>query len=71
MTTMISDVYDALKAAGAPEEDAHKAATALAAQHVHIDQLESRLRLYRLGLIGLAVAILVLEVLPYMGFYAI
>lgn len=71
MTTMISEVYDALKAAGAPDEDAHKAATALAAQQSRIEGIEARLRMYRWGLIALGIAVLVLEVLPYMGFYAI
>lgn len=69
MTTMISEVYDALRAAGAPEEEAHKAATAMAAQSARIEQLETRLRLYRWGMLGLAAAVFVLEVLPYMGFY--
>lgn len=40
MTTMITEVYDALLAAGAPEEKARKAAEALAEDKQKITRLE-------------------------------
>jgi hypothetical protein len=43
MSTMISEVYDALLAAGAPEEKARKAAEVLAAYESRFASIERRL----------------------------
>jgi len=43
MATMIVELYDALKAAGAPEDKAQAAAKALAAADERFDRVDSRL----------------------------
>ncbi|MGH6796516.1 MAG: integrase [Methylocella sp.] len=43
MTTMIAEIYDALTAAGAPEEKAHKAAEAVAAFEARFIDLGARM----------------------------
>ena len=43
MSTMISEVYDALLAAGAPEDKARKAAEVLAAYESRFSHIERRL----------------------------
>ena len=43
MATMISEVYDALLAAGAPEEKARKAAEALASYENRFSRIEAEL----------------------------
>lgn len=43
MSTMISEVYDALKEAGASEEKARKAAEALASYENRFNRIESEL----------------------------
>ncbi|MGH7060048.1 MAG: hypothetical protein ACREFH_06670 [Stellaceae bacterium] len=43
MTTMIAEVYDALLAAGSPEEKARKAAEAIAAYENRFTAIEQRL----------------------------
>ncbi len=61
MSTMIFEVYDALKDAGATEEKAKKAAESLANYESHFNKVESELTLLKwmVGFnIGLSVAIL-------------
>ena len=43
MATMIGEVYDALRAAGAPEPEARKAAEAMAAYDPRFGGIESRM----------------------------
>jgi hypothetical protein len=43
MATMVSEVYDALIAAGAPEDKARAAATAVASQDTRIARVDSDL----------------------------
>ena len=47
MTTMISEVYNALKAAGAPEDKATAAATALANYENRFNKIEADLVLLK------------------------
>jgi hypothetical protein len=65
MTTMVSEVYDALKSAGAPEAEAHAAATAVAEAQVRLDRLEARARLQSWLTIGLFVLIILLYAQPF------
>ena len=61
MSTMIFEVYDALKVAGATEEKAKKAAESLANYESRFNKVESELNLLKwmVGFnIGLSVAIL-------------
>jgi hypothetical protein len=69
MTTMISEVYDALKSAGASEGEAHAAATAVAEAQVRLDRLEGRMRLQSWLTIGLFVLVVVLYAQPFWGVY--
>ena len=69
MTTMIVEVYDALKAAGAPEGAAHAAATALADAQTRLDKLEARFRLQQWLIIGVFALILALYLQPIWGAY--
>jgi len=50
MSTMILEVYDALKAAGAPEEKAQAAATVLADTDNRFDKIDSELAATKLDL---------------------
>jgi hypothetical protein len=46
MARMIAEIYDALKSAGAPEDQARAAATAVAGQgeiEAHLDQIDKRI----------------------------
>ncbi len=47
MATMISEVYDAFIASGAPEEKARKAAEAMAAYDGGVNKIESDLNLLK------------------------
>jgi len=47
MSTMISEVYDALLAAGAPEDKARKAAEAIAAYDTRFAKIEQDLSAFR------------------------
>lgn len=47
MSTMISEVYDALLAAGAPEDKARKAAEVLAAYDTRFNRIERDLTLLK------------------------
>jgi len=69
MTTMIAEIYDALKAAGAPEGSAHAAATAVADAQTRLDKLEARLRLQQWLIVGVFVLILALYMQPIWGAY--
>lgn len=55
MSTMISEVYDALLAAGAPEEKARKAAEAIAAYENRFAKIEADLMLLK-WMVGYLVA---------------
>jgi hypothetical protein len=66
---MISEVYDALKSAGASEGAAHSAATAGAEAQVRLDRLEGRMRLQSWLTIGLFVLVVVLYAQPFWGVY--
>ena len=64
MTTMVAEVYDALLAAGAPEDKARKAAEAIAAYENRFVRIEADLNLLKwmVGFVlALCVAILVLQ----------
>jgi hypothetical protein len=64
MTTMVAEVYDALLAAGAPEEKARKAAEAIAAYENRFARIEADLNLLKwmVGFVlALCVAILFLQ----------
>ncbi len=50
MSTMILEVYDALKAAGAPEDKAQAAATVLANTDNRFDKIDSELAASKLDL---------------------
>ncbi len=50
MSTMILEVYDALKAAGAPEEKVQAAATVLAQTDNRFDKIDSELAATKLDL---------------------
>jgi hypothetical protein len=50
MSTMILEVYDALKAAGAPEEKAQAAATVLAQTDNRFDKIDTELAATKLDL---------------------
>lgn len=69
MTTMVAEVYDALKAAGAPEGAAHAAATAVADAQTRLDRLEARLRLQYWLIVGLFVLLVALYMQPFWGAY--
>lgn len=43
MATMISEVYEAFRAAGVPEDKARKAAEAVAGPHPRLDIIEAKL----------------------------
>ena len=47
MSTMISEVYDALKEAGASEDKARKAAEALTNSDARLNKIESDLAIFR------------------------
>jgi hypothetical protein len=47
MSTMISEVYDALKEAGASEEKARKAAEALTNYDARLNKIENKLATFR------------------------
>ena len=64
MTTMIAEVYDALIAAGSPEDKARKAAEAIAAYENRFNKIESDLTLLKWmvgSVLALCVAILLLQ----------
>jgi hypothetical protein len=64
MTTMVAEVYDALLAAGAPEDKARKAAEAIAAYENRFARIEADLNLLKwmVGFVlAFCVAILVLQ----------
>jgi hypothetical protein len=69
MTTMVSEVYDALKSAGAPEGEAHAAAAAVAEADVRLDRLETRARLQSWLTVGLFVLVLLLYAQPFWAAY--
>jgi hypothetical protein len=69
MTTMVAEIYDALKAAGAPEGAAHAAATAVADAQTRLDKLEARLRLQQWFTIGVFVLVVALYMQPLWGAY--
>ncbi len=52
MSTMISEVYDALLAAGAPEDKARKAAEVLANYDTHFAKIESDIAAFRADMRG-------------------
>lgn len=56
MSTMISEVYDALKEAGASEEKARKAAEALASYENRFTRIESDLAVLK-GMVGFNLAL--------------
>jgi hypothetical protein len=56
MSTMISEVYDALKEAGASEEKARKAAEAIAAYDSRIAKIEADLGLLK-WMVGFNIAL--------------
>jgi hypothetical protein len=57
MTTMVAEVYDALKSAGAPEGAAHAAAQTVADAQTRLDRLEARIRLQYWLIVGLFVLV--------------
>ncbi len=64
MTTMIAEVYDALVAAGSPEDKARRAAEAIAAYENRFGKIEADLNLLKwmVGFVlGFCVAILSLQ----------
>jgi hypothetical protein len=66
MTTMIFEVYDALKEAGASEDKAKKAAEALAAYENRFNKFESDLNLLK-WMVGFNLAISVGMLLKLFG----
>ncbi len=53
MVTMMSEIYDALRACGAPEDQAHSAAQAVAAYEARLDRLEVLIRYQQWSIIAL------------------
>lgn len=53
MTTMMSEVYDALFAAGAPDDKARQAAEAMATHEPPFSRIRSDLRVLKVQLAGL------------------
>jgi hypothetical protein len=58
MTTMIAEVYDALVAAGSPEDKARRAAEAIAAYENRFGKIEADLNLLK-WMVGFVLAICV------------
>lgn len=69
MTTMVSEVYDAFKSAGAPEGAAHAAATAVADAQNRLDRMDSRIRLLYWMIAGVFAFQVVLYLQPWVGAY--
>lgn len=55
MSLMIADLYDALKAAGAPEDKAKKAATEVATYENRLTRLESKVTMLQ-WMVGINIA---------------
>lgn len=66
MTTMMTEIYDALRASGATEEQARAAAQVIAAYETRLDKIETRLNILQWFFIVIFVFLLVSWVAPYL-----